>query len=119
MGTRDLCRMPLAAVRHGSARTSSGTGPCGDCRRVLWGTGPTGSVLVFGEIRFIEKPRVLDVGGRHVAKLSSVPRVAYPVVKVQVGDLVRVVGIVASFAGGRSVPWENSFFRAPGGKRAQ
>ena len=50
------------------------------------------------KIRFIEKPGVLDVGDRHVAKRSSDPRVAYPEVKVQVRDLERVVGIVAPFA---------------------
>ena len=33
--------------------------------------------------------------GRHVAKRSSDPQVAYPEVKIQVRDLVRVVGIVA------------------------
>ena len=37
-------------------------------------------------------------GGRHVAKRSSDPRVAYPEVNVQERDLVRVVGIVAPFA---------------------
>ena len=35
--------------------------------------------------------------------------------KVQVLDLVRVVGIVASFVPRESVPGENSFYRAPGG----
>ena len=35
--------------------------------------------------------------------------------KVQVRDLVRVVGIVAPFAPRVSVPGENSFYRAPGG----
>ena len=62
MGTADLCRMPPSAVRHGSARKSSGTGPCGDCRRVLWGAGPAGSVFGESSFRFIEKPGVLDVG---------------------------------------------------------
>ena len=33
-----------------------------------------------------------------MAKRSSEPRVAYPESKVQVRDLVRVVGIVAPFA---------------------
>ena len=47
-----------------------------------------------------------------MAKRSSDPRVAYPEVKVQVRDLVRVVGIVAPLPQGRSVPWENSFYRA-------
>ena len=59
-------------------------------------TGPAGSV--FGEIRFIEKPWVQDEEDRHVAKHSSDPRVAYLEVKIQVRDLVRVVGIVAPFA---------------------
>ena len=96
MGTWDLSRVPLAAVRHGRARQSSGTGPCGYCRRVLWVPGPAGQYS--GKIRFIEKPGVQDEGGRHVVKRSSDPRVAHPDVKVQVRDLVRVVGIVAPFA---------------------
>ena len=75
------------------------------------GTGPAGSV--FGENLFYR-----ETGGtrrRHVAKRSSDPRVAYPEVKVQVRDLVRVVGIVASFVPRGSVFGENSFYRAPGG----
>ena len=54
-----------------------------------------------------------------MAKRSSDPWVAYPEVKVQVRDLVRVVGIVAAFAPRGSVRWENSFYRATGGKWAQ
>ena len=91
MGTEDLCRVPPAAVHPGRARQCSGTGPCGYCRRVLWGP-------YSGKIRFIEKPGVQDEGVRHVAKRSSDPRVAYPEVNVQVRYLVRVVGIVALFA---------------------
>ena len=91
MGTGDLCRVPPAAVHPGRARQCSGTGPCGYCRRVLWGP-------YSGKIRFIEKPGVQDEGVRHVAKRSSDPRVAYPEVNVQIRDLVRVVGIVALFA---------------------
>ena len=30
------------AKRHGTARKSSGTGPCGDCRTFLWIPGPRG-----------------------------------------------------------------------------
>ena len=47
---------------------------------------------------------------------SSDPRVAYPEVKVQVRDLVRVVGIVARLSRGvgEPVPGEHSFYRAPG-----
>ena len=56
---------------------------------------------VFGENSFyreIQGTRRRAGGGRwgrHVAKRSSDPRVAYPEVNVQVRDLVRVVGIVA------------------------
>ena len=71
-------------------------GPCGYCRRVLWVPGPRDQYS--GKIRFIEKPRVQDEGGRHVTKCSSGPRVAYPEVNGQIRDLVRVVGIVAPFA---------------------
>ena len=55
--------------------------------------GPRGQYL--GKIRFYRDPGVQDEGGRHMAKRSSDSRVAYPEVKVQVRDLVRVVGIVA------------------------
>ena len=44
------------------------------------------------------------------------PQVAYTQVKVQVCDLVRVMGIVAPFARGGSVFGENSFYPAPGCK---
>ena len=88
--------MPLAAVRHGRARQTSESGPCGDCRRGLWVPGPRGQYS--GKIRFIEKRGVQVEGGRQVAKHSSDPRQAYPEVKLQVRDLVRVVGIVAPFA---------------------
>ena len=54
-----------------------------------------------------------------MAKRSSDPRVDYPEVKVQVGDLVRVEGIVAPFAPWGLVFGENSFQRAPVGKWAQ
>ena len=90
--------MPQAAIHPGRARQCSGTGPCGYCRRVLWVPGQRGQYS--GKICFIEKPGVQDEGGRHVAKHSSDPRVAYPDVDVQVRDLVRVVGIVAPFAPG-------------------
>ena len=54
-----LCRVPQAAVRHGRARQSSWTGPCGDCRRVPWIPGPRGQYS--GINSFIEK---LQEGGR-------------------------------------------------------
>ena len=59
------------------------------------GTGPGGSV--FGENSFYRETRGTRRGGRHVVKRSSDPRVAHPDVKVQVRDLVRVVGIVSPF----------------------
>ena len=109
--------MRLGAVCHGRARQSSGTGSCWDCRRVLWVPGPRGQYS--GKIRFTEKLGVKDEGGRHVAKRSSDPRVAYTGVKLQVRDLVQIVGIVDPFAHVGLVPRENSFCHAPGGKCAQ
>ena len=60
------------------------------------GTGPGGSV--FAENSFYRKIEVQDEGRRHVVKRSTDTWVAHPEVKVKVRDLVRVVGIVASFA---------------------
>ena len=81
------------------------------------GTGPAGSV--FGENSFYRETRGTRLGGRHAAKRSSDPRVAYPEVKIQVLDLVRVVCIVVPFASRGSVFGDNSFYRAPGDKWAQ
>ena len=121
MGTGDLCQMPLAAVHHGKAQRK-------DLVEIVEGSsgvpGPRGQYSE--KVLSIEKPEVLDVcvcvcvwGGCNVAKCSSDSRVAYPDVKFQVRDLVRVVGIVAPFAPWEFDTWENSFYRAPGGKRAQ
>ena len=96
MGTGDVCWEPLAAVRHGRARQTSEPGPCEDCRRVLWVPNPWGQYS--GKIRFIKEHRVEDEVGRHVDKCSSDPRQAYPEVKLQGRDLVRLEGIVAPFA---------------------
>ena len=84
-----------AAVRHGRSRQTSEPGPCGDCRRVLWVPGPWGQYS--GKIRFVKKHGVQDEVGRHVDKRSSDPRQAYPEVKLQGRELVRVVGFVAPF----------------------
>ena len=78
------------------------------------GTGPRGQYS--GNICFIEIPGIQDEGGRHVANCSSDTRVAYPEVKIQVRDPVRVVGIVAPFDPRGSVPGKNYFYRIPGGK---
>ena len=59
------------------------------------------------KIRFIEEPWVQDEGGRHVAKRNSDLRVAYPEVKLQRRDLVRVEDIVAPFVPRGAVPGEN------------
>ena len=117
MGTGDLCRVPPAAARHGRARQSAGTGPSGDCRKLLWIPGPRGQYS--GKIRFIEKPWVQVEGDRHVAKRSSDTRVAYPEVKVQVRGLMRVVGIVAPFAPRMVGTRRNFFYRVLGGKWEQ
>ena len=68
---------------------------------------------VFGENSSYRETRGTRLEGRHVAKRSSDPRVAYTEAKVP------VVGIVASFVPRESVLRENSFYRAPGGKWAQ
>ena len=67
MGLGDVCRVPLAAERHGKARQTLESGPCGDCRRVLW-------VLVFGENSFYREKLGTIRGDRHVAERSSDPR---------------------------------------------
>ena len=96
VGKWDLCRVPQAAVRHGRARQSSGMGPCveGSCKYRACGS-------VFGENSFYRETRGTRLGvggGRHVSKRSSDPRVVNPVVKIQIRDLVRVVGIVGIVA---------------------
>ena len=111
MCTGNLCRMLQAAEHTGRARQTSGTGPCGDCRRVLWVPGPWGQYS--GKIRFIEKRGVQNEGSRHVAKRSCDPRQALPELKLQGRDL-RVVGIVAHFA-----PLGNFVLSSPRGKWAQ
>ena len=50
----------LAALRHWGAMQNSGTGPCVDCRRVLWVPGPRGQYS--GKFRFIKKLRVQGEG---------------------------------------------------------
>ena len=96
MGTGELCRVPLAAVRHVRARHTSWTRPCGECRRVLWVPGPRGQYS--GKIRFIEEPGVQDEGVAMWLNVVLTPRQAYSEVKLQGRYLVRVVGIVAPFA---------------------
>ena len=114
MVTAHLCRVLLTAVCHGRAMQTSGTRPCGNCRRVLlWVPGPRG--LYSGLICFIEKPAVQYEGVRHVAKCNIDLRQAYPEDKLQGRDLVRVVGIVAPFALLGVGTKVNSFYRAPGG----
>ena len=86
MGLGDMCRLPQAAVRHGRARQTLESGPCGDCRRVMWVPGPRGQFS--GKIRFIEERVVQGEGDWSVAKRSSDPRQAYPEVEFQGRDLV-------------------------------
>ena len=82
------------------------------------GTGHAGSV--FGVNSFYRESRGTRLGGRHVTKRSSDPRVAYPEVKIQVHvrDLVRVVDIVVPFAPRGSIFGENLFCRYQGDKWA-
>ena len=81
------------------------------------GTRPDGSV--FGENSFYRETRGTRRGGCLVVKRSSDPRIAHPEVKVQVRDLVRVVGIFSPMPRGGSVFGENSFYRALAGRWAQ
>ena len=91
IGPGDVCRVPLAAIRHGRAEQTSESGLCGDCRRGLWVPDPW--CQYSGKIRFIEKHGVQEEG---VAKNSSDPRQAYPEVKLQGWDLMRAVDIVGA-----------------------
>ena len=108
-----MFRMSQAAVCYGRARQRSRTGPCEDCRRVvgyrICGFSVRENFVLSTNLEY--KTR----GGRQVAKRNSDPRIAYPDAKVQLRDLVRVVGIVASFAPMGWIPGENSFYQAPGG----
>ena len=93
MGPGDVCRVPLVALRHGRARQTSETGPCGDCRRVLWVPGARCQYFVLW--------RNMGYKTRVVAMLLNIvlnPREAYPEVKLHGRDIVRVVGIVDPFA---------------------
>ena len=53
IGPGNVCRVPLAAVRHWRARQTSASRLCRDCRRFLWVAGPW--CQYSGQIRFIEK----------------------------------------------------------------
>ena len=115
VGQGDVCRVPLAAVRHGRARQTSESGPCGDCRRGLWVPGPRGQYS--GKIRFIEK-RGVQVEG--VAKLLNIVlRQAYPEVKLQGRDLVSC-GYCCPFCAARGrYPRKIRFIKPQRGSRAR
>ena len=49
-------------------------------------------------------------GGRHMDKRNSDPRVAYPEIKLEVRDIVRVAGIVAPFAQVGAFTWGKFVF---------
>ena len=95
----ELSSEPQAAVRHGSARQSSGTGPCGVCRRVLWVPEPRGQFSK--KTRFIEKHGVQNEGGRHVSKHSFDPSPA----AVRYGRAMQSSG-TGSYRDCRRVLWE-------------
>ena len=62
--------VPLAEVHHGRARQTSGTRPCGNCKRVLWVPGSWGQYLE--KIRLIERHGLPYGGGGGVAMLLNV-----------------------------------------------
>ena len=114
----DVWRVPLAAVYHGRARQTSESGACGDFRRVLWVPGPW--VHYSGKIRFIEKRGVQDEWCRHVAKHSSDPSGSLPRSQtLGTGPSARCGYCCPLCPNKGSVPGDNSFYRAPGGKWAQ
>ena len=66
------------------------------------------------KIRFIEKPGVQDEGVRHVANRSSDTWVAYPEVKVEVPDLVRVWLFLLPLTHGGRYPGRIRFIESQG-----
>ena len=76
-------------------------------------------ISIRGTFVLSRNPGYKTRGGHHVVKRSSDPWVTHPEVKVQVRDLVRVVGIVAHLPHGGSVFGESSLYRAPAGRSAQ
>ena len=69
---------------------------------------------IFGKNPFCRETGGTSRGGCHVAKRSSDPRQDFPEFELQGRDLMRVVGIVATFAPLGDGSRENSFYRAPG-----
>ena len=86
MAPGDVCRVPLAAVRHGRAGQTSESGPCGvvegSCGYRARGVSIRGNFVLSRNMGY------KTWGGRHVAKRSSDPRQAYPDVKFQCDKLV-------------------------------
>ena len=84
------------------------------------GNRPAGSIFAesffffFFFFFFIEKSGVQDKWGRHRAKRSSDPRLANPEFKLQVRDLLRVVGIVAPVAPLGVGTWGKCFIESQG-----
>ena len=84
MGTGDLCRVPLAAVRH--ERTRQGRDRVGDCIRVLLVPGPRDQYSE--KIRFVKEPGVQDKGWFKLAlwlKLVLSPGYPTPTSKFRYG----------------------------------
>ena len=88
MGTGDLYQVPTAAVHHGRVRQSSGTGPCGYCRRVLWVPRPevrttfnyieTTLVLYPGFLDKTNFPPILTLRARFPQDPSTIPTRSRP-----------------------------------------
>ena len=87
---------------------------CAGCPQQRYATGETGKVQGWGRVGIVERSHGNHAWGtkrwgHHLAKRN---------VKLQVRDLVRVVGIVAPFATRGNGIRGNSFYRALGGKWA-
>ena len=111
MFTGDLCRVPPAVVRHVRARQSSGTGPCGDCRKLLWVPGPRGQYS--GKFVLSRNPGHKTRRDALWLNVVLTPG-SYPEVKV----LERVVVIVDPLPHG-GLYSGNFVVPSPGGKWAQ
>ena len=91
----DLCRCPQQQYVTGEPGKVQGRDRVGIVKRSC---GYQARRVSAREKSFYRETRGTIIGDCHVAIRRSDPRVAYTEVKVQVRDLVRVVGILASFS---------------------
>ena len=96
MGIGDLCRCTLQWYAPGEPDKVQGRDRVGIVEG-SYGYRARG-VSIRGKFILSRNLEFKTRAGRHVAKRFSDPRLAYPEVKIQVWDLMRVVDIIAPFA---------------------